>query len=139
MIITFTQKDYDIVESAIKDQQTANFGVLYCFLSGHVYPKAGNSEDVYLTAHGNDSEIGDASGFGLTASKVADILYDTFLGGYWNAAIYLSTCDSYPTFAKTVLSRLQVRDSSRVWKVFGAEGGINYQILLKGDVSWQKA
>src|SRR5689334_4284069 len=140
MIITFTKRDFDIVESAIKDQKTGKFGILYCYLPQHVnYPRADNKEDIYLTAHGNDNEIGDTSEFGLSATKVADIIYDTFIGGNWSASIYISTCDSYPHFAGDVLGRLEQRDPNRMWQVYGAEGKIGYPILLKNDVSWKQA
>lgn len=141
MIITFTKRDYDIVESAIQDQKLSPsaFGVLYCYLSGHSYPKADQYENIFLTAHGNDREIGDANGFGLSAAKIADIIYDTFTGSSWAGGLYISTCNSYPTFAKAVLSQLTQRDPKRPWKVFGAKGPISYPILQGGHASWSQA
>ncbi|MCP4162122.1 MAG: hypothetical protein GY760_18775 [Deltaproteobacteria bacterium] len=134
MIITFVKESYDIVESALRDEMNHDFGVLFCYDKKFgAYPKADDDEDIYITAHGNDNEIGDERGFGLTAEKLAKELKTNFLGGYWNGRVYLSCCDSAPTFSRNLKQALG-RGS-----VFGVIGGINYDIMFSGNPNWVRA
>lgn len=112
------------------------FGIPYCYLDGHDYPKLARSEDLFITAHGNADEMGNAVGNpSYSPEQVATIARSMMPGG-WEGSVYLSACDSGRMFAARVLAALGASFNGRV---YGVSGPTPLAIQAPNHTSWRAA
>jgi hypothetical protein len=134
MIFVFARKDIDIVESGYDDAhyKPATFGVAYVWSKKFgSYPALGKTENLFITAHGSSSEIGDAGPtLTLGAEELAKVIHSVLPGGY-TGNIYISTCNSYD-----IAQAVKVSLSDKIGKVYGVKKSIDYAIQGPDGSNW---
>ncbi|WP_067540154.1 hypothetical protein [Nocardia crassostreae] len=143
MILVFVAKDMSIVDKGYKDSYTDksdSFGIAYAY-NKKLWPggiRLEKKENLFITAHGNDEEIGDADDTGpamsFEAATLAGILKQIIPTGY-TGDIYLSTCNSYE-YAKSLEASLGTLTSGSDF--YGTKKTIPYKIQGPGGSNWHK-
>lgn len=135
MILVFALKDFDLVEAGYSDSKykPVTFGKAYVWtkkLSG-TYPTLEKTENLFITAHGSSSEIGDQGPtLTLTAEELAKEILNVLPGSY-TGNIYISTCNSYKI-------ALAVKQSlgNKVGEVYGVDKSIDFAIEGPKGINW---
>lgn len=140
MILVFALDDSRVVNNAYSHNQNT-YGISYCYnkkLSN--YPRAKQHEPVFVTAHGNDDEIGNMDdSLSLTPGALASKLHNLFLPGNYQGDIYLFTCNSAPKYHKAFRKALVQLQSGYKGKVYGCDKKVWYPIYVPGDNDWKIA
>ncbi|GAB4585133.1 hypothetical protein [Nocardia sp. IFM 10818] len=144
MILVFVAKDMGIVDKGYKDSYTDKsdgFGIAYAY-NKKLWPggiRLEKKENLFITAHGNDEEIGDEDDTGpalsFTPATLAGILKPIIPTGY-TGDIYLSTCNSFE-FAKSLKTSLG--DLTSGSDFYGTKKSIGYKIQGAGGSNWHEA
>lgn len=137
MILSFSQDDLKVVEKAYA-QQTAIFGIAYCYLKDHSLGGfLGKTENLFITAHGNEDEIGNkGAGLSLTPPQLAKVLTSYVLPGGYTGSIYVSACDTSPKYVSGLLAALGAGYAKRI---FGCVGDVELAIKPPSDGMWKVA
>lgn len=138
MILCMTSDDIGIVNDAYAGYDQNVFGIPYCYLPRHSYRGLlGQDEDLFISAHGNDDEIGNAAGQpAYTPQQLAAALNNDVLPGNYRGRIFVSACGSAPVYVNGLLAALG--DAYR-GRVFGMYGDIDYTIAAPGARDWVAA
>jgi hypothetical protein len=134
MILCFSQDDYEIVSKAY-EQQTKIFGVAYCYLKNHSFSRfLGAHENLFITGHGSEREVGDKEGeFAFTPDQLAKVLKDDVLPGEYEGSIYVSACDTSPTYVQGLLAGM---GSAYAGRIYGCKGDIELAIEPPANNMW---
>jgi hypothetical protein len=134
MILCFSNDDLEVVKKAY-GQQTKTFGKAYCYLKDHSYSAyLGQSENLFVTAHGNEDEIGNhGAGFDFTPQQLASVLTKNIFPGRYSGSIFVSACDSSPKYVKGLLDNL---GGDYAGRVYGAVGKIELAIEPPNNGMW---
>jgi hypothetical protein len=134
MILCFSQDDFKVVERAYK-QQTDIFGSAYCYLKDHSFTGfLGKHENLFVTAHGNEDEIGNkGAGPALTLEQLAKLLHSYVLPGSYAGSIYVSACDTAPKYVHGLLEAMGEHYAKRI---HGHAGDVELAIKPPGDKMW---
>ncbi|MEJ5999789.1 hypothetical protein [Paucibacter soli] len=138
MILCMTTDDIGIVEEAYADYDQRVFGIPYCYLSAHNYRGLlDQGEDLFISAHGNDDEIGNAAGApAYTPQQLAAVLNNYVLPGNYRGRIFVSACGSAPVYVNNLRAAL---GGAYAGRVFGMYGDIDYSIAAPGVPPWVRA
>ncbi len=135
MILCLTQDDFSIVSTAYK-QQTATYGIAYCYLKDHAFTNLlGKSENLFITAHGNEDEIGNEGpkGFAFTPPALAKMLTASILPPQYAGSIYVSACDTAPRYVAGLQAAMGAGYARRI---YGCVGKIALEIQPPTDRMW---
>jgi hypothetical protein len=135
MILCLTSDDMEIVKDAYSGYDESVFGIPYCYLPGHSYRGLlGQSENLFISAHGNDMEIGNREGSrAYTPGALRDVLTNYFLPGNYSGSIYVSACHSAPRYVNELRAALGAGYARRI---FGMFGEIEFRIARPGASGW---
>jgi hypothetical protein len=124
-----------IVNDAYSDYDQNVFGIPYCYLRNHSYRGLlGQGEDLFISAHGNNQEIGNAGNtLNITPTQLATILNNDVLPGNYTGRIFISACGSAPVYVNNLLAAMGAGYRRRI---FGMFGDIDYEISAPGDQNW---
>lgn len=138
MIIVFALDDKYVVENAYNHDKKI-FGIGYFYRKNHSYFKAGKTENIFITAHGNDLEIGNINNkVSLNAEKLAKIIHNDFLPTEYSGNIYIFTCNSAPIYNSDFAEELgKLRKYSGT--IYGCEEKVSYPIYKPGNSKWEPA
>lgn len=138
MILCMTTDDIGIVEEAYSGYDQNVFGIPYCYLQNHSYRgMLEQNEALFISAHGNDDEIGNAAGQpAYTPAQLAAVLNNYVLPGNYRGRIYVSACGSAPVYVNSLRAALGAGYRGRV---FGMYGDIDYTIDAPGVPPWVAA
>jgi hypothetical protein len=134
MILCFSQDDFEVVEKAYK-QHGHVFGKPYCYLKDHAFGGfLGKTEDLFITAHGNEDEIGNkGAGLSLTPPQLAKLLHSYVLPGGYTGSIYVSACDTAPKYVAGLLAALGTDYAKRI---YGCVGDVELAIQPPKNSMW---
>lgn len=144
MILCMAPLDDEIIEDAYGGYDKDEYGLPFCYLKGHeTTGLLGKTERLYITAHGNDNEIGDADeGASWTAAKLAPVIA-AYLPGTYEGSVYISACSSAPNFILDLTQELDGigAGGSHDWRgrVFGVRGDVDVDIPPHTDAAWEGA
>lgn len=135
MILCMTTDDMGIVEDAYMGYDLGTFGIPYCYLPRHGYGlMLPNNENLFISAHGNDDEIGNARGApSYTPAQLRQVLKNYVLPGSYRGAIFVSACGSAPRYVNGLLAAFGPAYGGRI---FGMFGDVDYQIEAPGVPPW---
>lgn len=138
MILCMTTDDIGIVEEAYDDYDQGVFGIPFCYLPKHSFGgMLGNSENLFISAHGNDEEIGNEVGTpAYTPTQLKSVLANDILPGNYTGKIYVSACGSAPVYVNALRAAL---GNAYAGRVFGMFGDTDYMIALPTSRSWRMA
>jgi hypothetical protein len=138
MILCFTTDDPRIVDDAYAGYAPHVFGIPYCYLPRHGYRGLlGQAENLFISAHGNDHEIGNERGQpAYTPQQLRDVLVNDVLPGMYTGRIYVSACSSAPVYVNNLRQQL---GAGYVGRVFGMFGAIDYEIAPPASPAWRAA
>lgn len=138
MILCMTSDDIGIVEEAYDDYDQRIFGIPYCYLPAHSFRgMLGNTEDLFISAHGNDAEIGNKRGSpAYSAQQLKGVLINDVLPGNYSGRLYISACGSAPVYVNALRAALGADYAGRV---FGMFGDTDYSIAAPGSRAWRAA
>ena len=121
MILCFTSDDPDIVDDAYRGYAQEIFGTPYCYLKDHLYGMfLGRTENLFISAHGNEDEIGNQEGRpSFTPAALAKLLETNVFPGIYAGSIYVSACGSAPQYVNGLLAALGKGFNGRVFGMFG--------------------
>ncbi|HSV55331.1 MAG TPA: hypothetical protein VLJ57_24625 [Burkholderiaceae bacterium] len=116
-----TTDDFGIVEEAYSGYDSATFGIPYCYLPEHSYGgMLGNNENLFISAHGNNREIGNENGpKGYTPQQLKQILVDYVFPGNYGGRVYVSACGSAPVYVNNLLRAFGAAYNGRIFGIFG--------------------
>lgn len=135
MILCMTTDDMGIVQDAYARYDENVFGIPYCYLNAHSYTGfLGNNENLFISAHGNDMEIGNEQGDpSYTPQKLARVLTNYVLAGNYAGKIFISACGSAPIYVNNLRAALGDGYEGRV---FGMYGDVDYRIAAPNSGEW---
>jgi hypothetical protein len=134
MILVIALKDFDLVEAGYLDakDRSGTFGVPYVYNKKfEPYPKLAKTENLFITAHGDDDSVGDEGPtLEISAQQLAQIIKNLLPGGY-TGNIYISTCKSI-NIAKAIKTAL----GDAVGNVYGTTKAIDFKIQGPKGGNW---
>jgi hypothetical protein len=135
MILCMTTDDIGIVNEAYAGYDQGVFGIPYCYLPNHSYGgMLGQTEDLFISAHGNSREIGNENGpVGYTPQQLAAVLTSYVLPGRYSGRIFISACGSAPVYVNNLRAAL---GNAYRGRVFGMYGDVDYSIDAPGVPPW---
>ncbi len=138
MILCFTSDDSNILNDAYSSYDKKVFGIPYCYLKNHNYRGLlEQNENLFISAHGNDHEIGNEQGNpSYTPKQLANVLVNYVLPGKYTGSIYVSACGSAPMYVNSLLDALGANFAERI---YGMYGDIDYDIKPPSNQSWLSA
>jgi hypothetical protein len=148
MILVLCNDDVNILNNAVA-QQGGLFGNVQNFINNHT-PQLGVNENLFITAHGIQGEIGNANGeLGYNATELWNYLTNVTPNGSgrslfpvgYSGNIYFSCCYSANIVRRDRLSFIEnfhalLRVTLRSTNVYGNLGSIGYPILQPNSNQW---
>lgn len=141
MILVFNNDDFKLIDvaygSSVPRGTPRPMGFPYCYLRGHDYKGLLDvREALYISAHGNNFEIGNEGSedkkYNITAVALADMLLGQVLPEGYQGNIYLSCCDSHPTYDAAVKVALAKRHIDYSGTIYGVEGQVAHTVQPHG-------
>jgi hypothetical protein len=142
MILVFNNDDFHLIDTAYADGSTNRsdqsvLGIPYCYLRGHDFKGLlAPGEALYISAHGNAFEIGNEGNeikkYNIPADALAQLLIDHVLPDKYQGNIYLSCCDSHPTYDASFKQQLRNRAKSYGGTVYGVSGKVGLVVQAHG-------